>query len=55
VDATHPLYYAEVPNLALCDLEMLSSLSNKAMENIRKEHMTIFHKRLPVCDPSLGP
>jgi hypothetical protein len=40
---------------ALCDSEMLSSLSNKAMESVRKEHMTTFHKRFHVCDPSLGP
>jgi len=25
------------------------------MENVRKEHMTTFHKRLPVCDPTLDP
>jgi hypothetical protein len=33
---------------------MLSSLNNKAMESAWKEHMTTFHKRLLVCDPSLG-
>lgn len=24
------------------------------METIQKEHMTTFHKKLLVCDPSLG-
>jgi hypothetical protein len=33
---------------------MLVSLSNKVMESVRKEHMTTFHKRLPICDLSLG-
>ncbi len=33
----------------------MASLSNKAMENVQKEHMTMFHKRLPVCDLALGP
>jgi hypothetical protein len=47
IDTIHWLYYAE--------LLVLSSLSNKVMENVQKEHMTMFHKRLLVCDPSLGP
>jgi hypothetical protein len=33
---------------------MLASLSNKAMESVRKEYMTTFHKRLLLCDPTLG-
>jgi hypothetical protein len=33
---------------------MLVSLSNKAMESVRKEHMTTFHKRLPICDLAFG-
>jgi len=33
---------------------MLVSLSNKAMESVRKEHTTSFHKRLLVCDLTLG-
>jgi hypothetical protein len=53
VDTTHCLYYADVPNPILRDLGTLASLSYKAMENVQKEHMTTFHKRLPVCDPTL--
>jgi hypothetical protein len=34
---------------------MLALLSNKAMESVQKEHMTTFHKKLPICDPTLGP
>jgi hypothetical protein len=44
MDIAHQLYYAKVLDLALRDLEMLVSVSNKAMENIQKEHMTKFHK-----------
>jgi hypothetical protein len=33
---------------------MLASLSNKTMESVQKEHMTVFHKRLHVCDPALS-
>jgi hypothetical protein len=55
MDTAHQLYYAEVLDLAFHDSKVLSSLSNKAMENIKKEHMTTFHKRLLVCDPSFGP
>jgi hypothetical protein len=33
---------------------MLASLSTKAMENVQKEHMTMFHKWLPICDPAFG-
>jgi hypothetical protein len=29
---------------------MLVSLSNKAMENVQKEHMTTIHKILPICE-----
>ncbi len=49
------MYYANVPNLALQNLEMLASLSNKAMDSVQKEHMITFHKRLPICDPTIGP
>ncbi len=55
MDIAHQLYYAKVLDLALRDLEMLVSVSNKAMENIQKEHMTKFHKWLPVYDALLGP
>jgi hypothetical protein len=34
---------------------MLASLSNKEMESVWKEHMTMFHKRLPVCELAFGP
>jgi len=33
---------------------MLGLLSNNVMENVRKEHMTTFHERLPICDHTLG-
>jgi hypothetical protein len=33
---------------------MMPLLNNKAMESVWKERMTTFHKRLPVCDPTLG-
>jgi len=55
MDAAHRLYYEKVFDLALHDPKVLSSLSNKAMESVRKEHMITFHKKLPICDPSLGP
>ncbi len=55
VDVTHCLYYVDVPNLVLWNPKMLASLNNKAMESVRKEHMTMFHKRLLVCDLALGP
>jgi hypothetical protein len=54
INTAHYLYYANVPNLTLRDQEILVSLSNKAMESVRKEHMTMFHKRLLICDPTLG-
>jgi hypothetical protein len=44
MDVACQLYYAKVLDLALCDLEVLPSLSNKAMESVQKEHMTTFHK-----------
>jgi hypothetical protein len=34
---------------------MLASLSNKVMENVQKEHMIAFHKRLPVHDLAFHP
>jgi hypothetical protein len=33
---------------------MLASLSNKVMESVWKEHMTMFHERLLICDLALG-
>jgi hypothetical protein len=38
----------------LRNLDQLETLNNKAMDVIRKKHMTIFHKWLHVCDLSLG-
>ncbi len=40
VDTTHYLYYVDVLDFIFWDLKMLASLSNKVMENVRKEHMT---------------
>ncbi len=54
VDITHCLYYVDVLDPTFCDLEMLAFLSNKAMESVQKEHMIAFHKRLHVCEPTLG-
>ncbi len=33
---------------------MFAAQSNKTMESVQKEHMTMFHRRLPICDPTLG-
>jgi hypothetical protein len=41
-------------DLALRDLNQLETLNNKAMDAVQEEHMTVFHKRLHVCDLSLG-
>jgi len=49
------MYFADVVDLAKRDPNQLQILSNKAMEVVWKEHMMGFHKRLPMCDPSLGP
>jgi hypothetical protein len=49
------MYYAKVLDLWLHKQHVLDSLCNKAIKNVRKEHMTHFHKRLLVCDPTLGP
>jgi hypothetical protein len=54
INTTHCLYYANVPNPALRDQEMLASFNNKAMESVRKEHMKTLHKRVFICDPTLG-
>ncbi len=55
VDIAHQMYFADVVDLAKRDPDQLQILSNKAMEVVWKEHMMGFHKRLPMCDPSLGP
>jgi hypothetical protein len=54
IDIAHQLYYANVTNLALRDLNQLETLSNKTMDMVHKGRMTIFHKKLPICVPSLG-
>jgi hypothetical protein len=33
----------------------MQMLMDKAMDLIKKEHMTSFTKHILVCDPSLGP
>lgn len=53
VDIAHQLYYLDV-DLVLEESDQLETLNNKAMDEIRKEHMTSFHKWMPICDPSLG-
>jgi hypothetical protein len=55
INIAHQLYYADVVDPTLRDPDQQETLSNKAMDAIYKEHMTAFHKRLPICDPSLGP
>ncbi len=54
IDVAHCLYYANIPNLIFWDMEMLTLLSNKAMDSVQKIHMIMFHKRLFICDPTLG-
>jgi hypothetical protein len=49
------MYFADVVDPTKRDPDQLQILSNKAMEVVWKEHMMGFHKRLPMCDPSLGP
>jgi hypothetical protein len=41
-------------NPTLRDPEMLALLSNKVIKSVQKEHMTTFHKRMPICDLALG-
>jgi hypothetical protein len=33
---------------------MVASLSNKAMDSVQREHLTTFHKRLPICELTFG-
>jgi hypothetical protein len=51
MDATYHMYYVDVFNLHLQDLEHLETLNIKAMDVMKKECMIFFHKRLLVCDP----
>jgi hypothetical protein len=48
------VYYVETPYPTMRDLDILENLSNKAMEVVRKKHMTKFHNWLPRCDRALG-
>jgi hypothetical protein len=54
IDIAHCLYYVDVLNPTLRNSKMLVLLDNKAKESVQKEHMTTFHKRLPIHDPTLG-
>ncbi len=55
IDIAHRLYYANIVDPTLRNTNQLETLSNKAMDVVRKEHMTTFHKWLRVYNPSLGP
>jgi hypothetical protein len=55
VDIAHQFYYSDVVEPTLKDPNQLETLNNNAMDAVRKEHMTNFHKWLFVCNPSLGP
>jgi hypothetical protein len=55
IDIAHQLYYAAATDLALRNSDQLEILNNKAMDMVRKEHMSVFHNQLPICNPSLGP
>lgn len=54
IDIAHQLYYVDVVDLALKNLDQLETLNDKVMDTIHKKHMTIFHKRLLICNLSLG-
>jgi hypothetical protein len=54
INIAHQLYYVDVVDLVLKNSNQLETLSNKAMDVVCKEHMTTFHKRLHVCNLSLG-
>jgi hypothetical protein len=54
VNVAYCLNYADVPNPTLCDQKMLVSIINKAMDSVWNEHINVFHKRLHVCDLTLG-
>jgi hypothetical protein len=54
INTSHCLYYVNVPDPAIWNLEMLASLSNMAMESVWKEHMTTFHKSCPFVTPHLA-
>jgi hypothetical protein len=52
INIAHCLYYVDVLDPIFRNPKMLALLNNEAMENAQKEHMTSFHKRLFICDPS---
>jgi hypothetical protein len=54
MDVAHCLYYVDVLDPTFHDPKMLAFSSNKAMESVQKEHIITFHKRLHVCEPTLG-
>jgi hypothetical protein len=43
-----------VLDLELYDLKVLEMLATKAMDTLRKEHTTPFHKWHLIYDPTLG-
>jgi hypothetical protein len=55
VDVVVKLYYEEVLNLNQSLASKMQTLVEKAMEYIKKDHLTTFTNHLLVCDPSLGP
>jgi hypothetical protein len=46
MDATYHMYYADVFNLQLQDLENLEMFNIEVMDVMKKECMTFFHKQL---------
>jgi hypothetical protein len=48
------MYYKEVLDLSQRSASKMKMFMEKAMEHIRKEHLTTFTKHLLGCDPSLG-
>lgn len=44
MDATYHMYYVDVLNLCLQDLNHLEMLNINAMDVMKKECMTFFHK-----------
>ncbi len=55
MDATYHMYYVDVLNLHLQDLEHLEMFNIKAMDVMKKECMTFFHKRLKsICSFARG-
>ncbi len=55
LDIVCRMYYAKVLDFWLQKQKVLDSLCNKVIESVKKEHMTPFHKKLLVCNPTLGP